>query len=154
MVETQHCKLRGTFDLFLFENSFLPRIKIIEELAPPAIRYNTRVAAAQYTDKPTNSSIISPQHLQAHMLVENKPTIPTSPQARREQQQQRNLSAIIPCSLGIPAVMSNLRLHPQFESRYNALGDLSNQNGWPRRVNVLEGSFNKTNPEPVCRTQE
>ena len=72
----------------------------------------------------------------------------TSLQARREQQ-QHNLYAIMLFSFGIPeAVMSNLRVHPQFESRYNDLGDLSTPDGWPRRVHVYEGSFNRTNPEP------
>ena len=47
--------------------------------------------------------------------------------------------------------MSNVQVqvHPQFESRYNALGDLSNPDGWPRRANVYESSFRRTNPEPV-----
>ena len=47
--------------------------------------------------------------------------------------------------------MSNLRVHPQFESRYNDLGDLSNPDGWPRRVDVYESSFNRTNAEPIYR---
>ena len=88
-----------------------------------------------------------------------------SPQAHREQQQ---LSLIISFSFGIPeAVMSNLPahrqsnkvynplgalpVHPHFESRYNALANLSNQAGWPRRVNVYEGSFIRTNPAPIYR---
>ena len=81
-----------------------------------------------------------------------KPTISTSPQARREQQQQ-NVSAIISFSFGTPeeAVMSNLRVHPQFESRYNALGDLSNPGGCPHRVKFNESGFNRTNPEPIYR---
>ena len=58
----------------------------------------------------------------------------------------------MPFSFGMPeAVMSNLRVHPQLESRYNALGDLSNPDGWLRRVNVYESSFNRTNLEPIYR---
>ena len=55
---------------------------------------------------------MSPQYTQAHKRVENN---------------NINLSAIIPFSFGMPeAVMSNLRVHPQIESMYNDLGDLSN----------------------------
>ena len=48
-----------------------------------------------------------------------------------------------------------LPAHPHFEPRHNALGDLSNPSEWPRRVNVHEGSFVRTNPEPIfhCRAQ-
>ena len=48
-------------------------------------------------------------------------------------------------------MMSNLRVHPQLESRYNALGDLSYPDGWSRSVNVYESSFNRTNPDPIYR---
>ena len=103
------------------------------------------ITAARYTDKPTSSSRITRQYPQADKLTENKPTIVTSPQSRREQ--QHYLSAIIiPLSFGIPeaAMMSSLRVYLELESRYNALVDLSNRDGHG-------SSFNRTNPEPIYR---
>ena len=64
---------------------------------------------------------------------------PQYPKAHKARREQHNLSAILPFSFRIPeAVMLNLRVHPQFQSRYKDLGDLSNPGGWPRRVNVYE----------------
>lgn len=47
--------------------------------------------------------------------------------------------------------MSTLPVHPYFDWMYDALGDLSNPDGWVRRRTLFEGSFLRTNPEPTFR---
>ena len=106
------------------------------ELVPPHIKC------------PSNRRTI---YRQALKLVENEPTIHTSPQARREQQHKslrhrtlfvRNARSSDVEPTGTPSNRIDVqRPRRPVQSRY----------GWPRRVNVYENSFNRANPEPIYR---